>query len=127
MMNALARVRELAAGESALTLLVLFGSRARGDARPDSDWDFGYLADSTFDAGAFLGALVGVTGCERVDLVDLDRMSGQLRYRAAADGVVILERPRAFESFWTAAVSYWLDMQDVIRAEYGRALERLSP
>jgi uncharacterized protein YutE (UPF0331/DUF86 family) len=125
-MNALARVRELAAGDSALALLVLYGSRARGEARPDSDWDFGYLADAAFDPGAFLGALVGVTGCDRVDLVDLDRMGGQLRYRAAADGVVVVERQGAFDGFWRAAVSYWLDMQDVIRAEYDRALARLT-
>jgi len=30
-------------------LLVLFGSRARGEARHGSDWDFGYLADKRFD------------------------------------------------------------------------------
>ena len=29
-----------------LGLLPLFGSRARGDARDDSDWDVGYLADA---------------------------------------------------------------------------------
>jgi predicted nucleotidyltransferase len=126
-MSPLERVRRVAAADPHLALLVLYGSRARGDAGPNSDWDFGYIADAGFDAAAFLGALVGATGTERVDLVDLDRMSGHLRYRAAADGVVLVERPGAFHAFWRAAVSYWLDMQDVIRAEYHRALERLSP
>ncbi len=32
-----------------LRLLILFGSRARGDARPGADWDCGYLADETLD------------------------------------------------------------------------------
>ena len=125
-MDVLERVSALAAAESRLVLLVLYGSRARGDARPDSDWDFGYLAEAGFDAGSFLGMLVSTVGSDRVDLIDLDRVSGQLRYRAAADGIVITERPGAFDAFWTRSVSYWLDMQDVIRAEYGRALERLS-
>ena len=32
-----------------LDLLIVFGSRARGDARPDGDWDIGYPADETAD------------------------------------------------------------------------------
>jgi Polymerase beta, Nucleotidyltransferase len=37
-----------------LPLLVLFGSRARRDARDDSDWDLGYLANPGLDADALL-------------------------------------------------------------------------
>ena len=44
-----AAIAELAKGMSGLRLLVLHGSRARDDARKDSDWDFGYLADEGFD------------------------------------------------------------------------------
>jgi predicted nucleotidyltransferase len=120
------RARALADSEPDLRLLLLYGSRARGDARPDSDWDFGYLAADGFDPDAFLGALVRVLGSDRVDLVDLGRASGLLRYRAAAEGVVISERPGALDAYRMAAVSYWLDMQAVIRAEYDRVLERLS-
>jgi uncharacterized protein len=125
-MIAVDRARAAANNEPGLVLLLLFGSRARGDARPDSDWDFGYLAEDGFDPDAFLASLVRVLGSDRIDLVDLGRASGQLRYRAAADGVVISERPGAFDAFRMAAVSYWLDMQAVIRAEYGYVLERLS-
>ena len=32
-----------------LRLLYLFGSQASGDARPDSDWDIAFLADSDLD------------------------------------------------------------------------------
>jgi len=124
---ALDRVRDMASAEPALSLLVLYGSRARGDARDGSDWDFGYLADPAFDPDDFLAGLVVALGDDRVDLVDLGRAGGQLRYRAAADGVPVWEREAAFDAFRIAAVSYWLDMQDVIRAEYSRALERLSP
>ena len=58
-------VREAAAGAAraaaGLDLLILFGSRARGDARPGADWDFGYLADEAADLPALLAALV--EGC----------------------------------------------------------------
>ena len=126
-MSAIEQVRALAAGEPRLALLVLYGSRARGVARPDSDWDFGFLAADGFDVESFRGALVRMVQCDDIDLVDLRRASAQLRYRAAGEAVVIVDRGGAFEAFWLAAVSYWLDMQDVIRAEYAGVLERLSP
>jgi hypothetical protein len=39
-----ARLSAAAALFDGLDVLALFGSRARGDARDTSDWDFGYLA-----------------------------------------------------------------------------------
>jgi predicted nucleotidyltransferase len=123
----LSEVARLAAADARLRLLVLFGSRARGDARVDSDWDFGYLADPGFDPDVLLAALVRALETNSVDLVDLARASGQLRYRAAADGIVVCERGSStFTSFWFGAVSYWCDMQSVIRAEYEGALKSLS-
>jgi hypothetical protein len=126
-MSAMEHVKALASGEPHLNLLVLYGSRARGDNGPRSDWDFGYLADERFDPDAFRGALVRALQSDDVDLVDLGRASAQLRYRAAGEGVTVIGRPGAFEAFWLNAVSYWLDMQDVIRAEYEGVLGRLAP
>lgn len=121
------RLTSLARADPHLRLLVLYGSRARGDARVDSDWDFGYLADAGFDGEAWLVDLVRELETEHVDLVNLDRASGQLRYRAAADARVLYERsPRTFSRFWFEAVSFWCDMQDVIRAEYEAHLKKLS-
>jgi predicted nucleotidyltransferase len=124
-MSAVEQVRALASREPQLVLLVLYGSRARGDARPGSDWDFGYMADAGFDVESFRGALVRIVQCDDVDLVDLSRASAQLRYRVAAEGVTMSGRPGASDAFWFTAVSYWLDMQDIIRSEYEAALQRL--
>jgi predicted nucleotidyltransferase len=66
-----------------LTLLGLFGSRARGDAREQSDWDLGYPAERGLDADALLLDAVTTLGTDRVDLVDLARAGAQVRYRAA--------------------------------------------
>jgi predicted nucleotidyltransferase len=42
-------VRAVAEATRGMTLLVLHGSRARGDAREGSDWDFAYLAGAEMD------------------------------------------------------------------------------
>ena len=81
--NALA---DIGTGHAHLRLLVLFGSQARGEARPDSDWDLGYLAGAGFDPDALLLDLVTRLGTDRVDLVDLARAGAQLRFKAAAEG-----------------------------------------
>lgn len=86
-----AAVVAAARATAGLDLLVLFGSRARGAAWAGSDWDFGYLADETADVPALLVRLVEALDDERVDLVDLRRASGLLRYRAAGDGLPVHE------------------------------------
>lgn len=108
-----------------LDLLVLFGSRAREESVSTSDWDLAYLATADLDADGLLAVIVTQVGADRVDLVDLARASAQLRYRVATDAVVVFERRRdVFATFWMDAVSYWLDMAPVIRAEYDAALAR---
>jgi uncharacterized protein len=122
------RVSEAARREPGLELLVLFGSRARGDAHERSDWDFGYLAGERFDPDRFLATLVGLLDVDRIDLVDLSRAGGLLRYRAAGDGVPLFESEEgAFAKFWFDAVSFWCDAQPILSAGYEAILERLSP
>jgi len=49
---------EAVSSTGGLRLLVLFGSRARGDERADSDWDFGYLGSPSLDVDGVLATLV---------------------------------------------------------------------
>jgi predicted nucleotidyltransferase len=126
-------LREQLAGIGArhpkLRLLLLFGSRARADARERSDWDLGYLADEGFDPDALLLDLVNALGTDRVDrvdLVDLARAGGQIRFRAAGDGRVIHEsRPGIFTKFWIEAVDFWCDAEPLFRVGYAQVLARL--
>jgi len=100
-----------------LTLAVLHGSRARGEARPDADWDIGVLADEAPDLPVLVAGLSAVLRTDAVDVVDLRTASGLLRFRAARDAVVLLERPvGAFEEFQLEAVHFWCDAGPVIRA-----------
>ena len=124
----LAALRPAIAGVARLKLLILFGSRARGDSQPSSDWDFGYVASNGFDPDRLLAVLVEGLNSDRVDVVDLNRAGGQLRYRAARDGRVVVESAHGeFARFWFDAVSFWCDMQPVLRRGYDAVLAELGP
>jgi predicted nucleotidyltransferase len=124
-LEALVRVAQATPG---LEVLLLLGSRARGDAHAQSDWDFGYLAAGEVDAATLVGAIVEIVGSDRVDLVDLRRASGLLRYRAARDGYLLYEaRPRLAERFRLEAALFWCDAAPVLRRGYERVLAELTP
>jgi predicted nucleotidyltransferase len=121
-----ADIARLARRHPGLRLLVLFGSRARAETGPRSDWDLGYLAGPPFDPDALLAELVEALGADRVDLVDLDRAGAQLRYRVAAEARVLhTADPEAFPRFWMDAVSFWCDAGPLIEAGYRDVLARL--
>lgn len=117
---------ELAGATPSLDLLMLFGSRARGDSHARSDWDLGYLAGAAFDPAVFLGAVVARLGTDRVDLVDLSRAGALLRYRAARDGVALFERrPRLADSYALEAADFWCDAGPLIQQGYDDVLAGL--
>ncbi len=116
----------LAADEPGLELLVLFGSRSRGDAHAGSDWDFGFVARAGFDADPLLATLVEALGTERVDLVDLARAGALLRFRAAREGRLLHEEQAAFERFRYEASSFWCEVEPVLRQAYADVLEGLG-
>lgn len=120
--------RAAAARHPQLTLLVLFGSRARPDATAESDWDFGYLADGPIDALALRADLARALETDRIDLAPLDRASALLRFRAARDGVPLLEREaNAFARFWLEAVRFWCDVEPLVRRGHEAILAGLDP
>jgi predicted nucleotidyltransferase len=116
---------ELAARRDGLRLLVVFGSRARGEAHERSDWDLGYLGEPGLDADRLLADVVLTLGSDRVDLVDLARASALLRYRAARDGVVLHEAVGEFDRFRVEAISFYCEVQPVIGEAYRRVLQTL--
>ncbi len=121
------RIKSLAQGFSGLDLLLLFGSRARGDVHPRSDWDFGYLGGPDFDVDDLLARLVFLLRTDRIDLVDLRRANGLLRYRAAAEGIPLFEStPGAFEDFWFDSVSFWCDAGPILQEGYEEILRGLA-
>lgn len=110
-----------------LRLLVLFGSRGRGEATDRSDWDLGYLGTQDLDVSALLGMLVTRLGTDHVDLVDLERASGLLRYRAARDGHAVFEASAgAADRFRLEAADFWCDAAAVLQRGYEDVLAELE-
>jgi len=110
-----------------LRLLVLFGSRARGDAHTASDWDFGYLAGPELDVEALLEWLCRTVNSDDVDLVDLDRASGVLRHQAADHGIAVFEHvPETFVAYVIDVLRFWLDAWPVIRKSQEEQLRSLG-
>jgi predicted nucleotidyltransferase len=101
-----------------IRLVVLHGSRARGDARQASDWDVAVVGEAgAVDLAELAAAIAEIVGTDAVDVVDLARASALLRFRAARDGLALVDRTgQAFLEFRLAAVTFWCDAGPVIRA-----------
>lgn len=105
---------ELAARHPAIRLVVLHGSRARGDAHAGSDWDLGYLGDGV-DHLLVMSHFVSRLGTDDVDVVDLAGASALLRFKAAAEGRCLYQRTDDHEQFVLQATDFWCDVGPVIR------------
>lgn len=126
-MSAADEIQRAARAARGLKLLVLHGSRARGDAHARSDWDFAFIDDAGFDADTLLARLGEAVHSDTVDLADLNRASGLLRFNVARDGIAIFEgQPGLFEQFRLDAISAWLDMAGALDPAYDDRLERLA-
>lgn len=85
-----------------LKFLVLFGSRARGDAYDRSDWDFAVLCEEEERKNAIADKDYGFLevhnaiedyfgiGGERMDVVDVTRCSALIAHYIARDGQLLL-------------------------------------
>ena len=123
----LSQVARIAAAQPGLQLLLLHGSRARGNAHTHSDWDFAYLAGPGFDPDALIARLAEALHTDEVDLADLARTSGLLRYKAASDGIAVYQQtPELFEQFRLDAISAWCEMAPVLGPAYAEQLGRLT-
>ncbi len=124
--EAVERLRGIATGHD-LRLVVLYGSRARGDAHTGSDWDVGYLPGTDVDHLSLLRDITEGLGTDAVDLADLSRASGLLRFRAASESVVVWEAtPEAFHDFAVAAALHWYDVEPTVRQAHDEFLARMS-
>ncbi|MGD1804010.1 type VII toxin-antitoxin system MntA family adenylyltransferase antitoxin [Dapis sp. BLCC M126] len=87
-----------------LKMLVLFGSRARGDTHAKSDWDFAALYDEEirkkmmgdnafawFEVPTGLGNIFQINS-DIIDVVELNKSSPLLGFHVARDGKLIYEK-----------------------------------
>jgi len=111
-----------------LKFLVLFGSRARGDAYERSDWDFAILCDEEERKTAiadlpygFLAVHNAIEDCfdiggEWMDVVDVTRCSALIAHYVARDGQLLYERDiGTFEQFVKRALMSELELKTLQR------------
>jgi hypothetical protein len=125
--DSLVGLRRVAGDYAGLRLLVLHGSRSRERQHEGSDWDFGYLADSSLDPAALHADISRLLRADAIDLVDLARTSALLRFEAARHGqCVYANPPDAFMEFVLEATIFWCDAESVIRRAQAAVLSELS-
>lgn len=84
-------------------MVILFGSRARGDARPDSDYDLLVVLDdevadhklrwqAPYEARRSFSGAVDIVRCRRSAYEDRREVIGSLANTAAEEGIVVYER-----------------------------------
>ncbi|MCT7978254.1 type VII toxin-antitoxin system MntA family adenylyltransferase antitoxin [Laspinema olomoucense] len=109
-----------------LKLLILFGSRARGDFNTQSDWDLAVLYDakltkdrlndnfdSTLEVSNFLSELLGIY-TDKLDIVELNRAGALISHFVARDGKLVYEREAGeFEQFCNRALLNKSDLQKI--------------
>jgi predicted nucleotidyltransferase len=96
-------------------LVVVFGSVARDDARPDSDADIGILGGG-FWPQLELGSRISARLGREPHVVDLTAAGELLRFEVARDGICIFERE---DDLWLrfraqAMIAYW-DFEPIMR------------
>ena len=94
------RIRQHLAGRTDVRVAMLFGSRARGTARPDSDVDLAVEAPGVdlLTLGAELGGALDL----EVDVVDLDYVHAPipLLEHVIRDGIIVHEGRRGAGGLW---------------------------
>jgi predicted nucleotidyltransferase len=88
-------------------LVVVFGSVARGQARPDSDVDIGILGGG-FWPQLELGSRVAARLHREPHVVDLAEAGELLRFEIARDGICLFDDDDAWPRFQAEAmIAYW--------------------
>lgn len=109
-------IRDVLLAEPRVLYALVFGSHARGAARPDSDLDVAIGAREPFDVrelGDLIGRLEAASG-RTVDLVLLAEAPPALAYRVFRDGVVVVERDRpALVERKARAILEYLDFKPI--------------
>lgn len=89
--DAIRHIVEEAGRSLALRRAMLFGSRARGDARPDSDIDLAFWHDSSDACFAdFVNRMADeAPTLLSLDLLDMRRVDPRLRQQVLREGIVV--------------------------------------
>jgi len=126
-MDLVDRLRSRIASLPAVRLAVLFGSNARGEARPRSDVDLAVLLDP--DGSALrcqVEAELGRAAEREVDVIFLAEAPPLLRFEISRDGVLLFEKEDGvWTDFKVRAMVDWWDWAPYSRMFTAAAVRRL--
>lgn len=116
--------------EAGVGFAFLFGSRARREARPDSDLDLAVMCDrelSLLARSRLAGAVASALGVPEVDLVVLSEASLELRAKVIREGQLVhsVDEP-ARVAFQVRTLSEFLDFEPTLRMHERRVLEQFA-
>lgn len=122
-----------------LKMLVLFGSRATGKIRANSDWDFAALYDEEirktlitdpfawFEVPTIISQMLEIPD-DKVDVVELNNCSTIIAHFVARDGILLYEKESGeFEDFRKRALKSDLEMKEIrktLREKIEASLQR---
>jgi predicted nucleotidyltransferase/uncharacterized protein YutE (UPF0331/DUF86 family) len=90
-------LKAIGSSDERITAFILFGSRARGDYRDDSDWDIAIVPSRPLnmedleEMARRIGEALDIP-LDRIDLVDLSKAPNELMYKVLRDGKPLFVR-----------------------------------
>ena len=124
-----AKLRELLAAEADVSLAILFGSLARGDAGRDSDLDIAVSTGRPMTATRCqeLADRLAVLAGRPIDLVDLSTVGGALLGRILRRGTVVAQRDpgalgRLYERFLDWQADFAPAVESLLESRHQRLL-----
>jgi len=122
-----------------LKMLVLFGSRARGDTHAKSDWDFAALFDEELrkihitnntwkllEVPQIIGEVFNLNS-DQIDVVELNNCSHIITHFVAKDGKLIYEKEQGeFERFRQKALKSEIEIKAIRKSLRQKVEENLQ-
>lgn len=126
-MSAVAAIQHYLATQDGMLLGYLFGSRARGDHTPASDYDIAVLTSIPLppdECYRMASEMTALTDEIAVDLVPLDRAPITLAYGVIVEGQCIFKRNRATRVEYEAdGLSRYFDALPILRQQRADLIE----
>lgn len=109
----------LAVKKHHISLLLLFGSRVKGNYSPESDLDLGVLFESnTFDRAKVISDLISAFPGFDLDLAILNHADPILKFEIILNYQILYSAdPEIFVNFYTNTVKQYNDIQKFLRQE----------
>lgn len=118
------------AKEHRLSLLLLFGSRASGEAHAMSDFDFGYISDKVLsyaEETTLRDDLGRIAGSRDIETIDLLQAGPFLLREVIRNHKILFTENDSYERFYVGAVRAYLDeskLFDLEKSLYQQTLEK---